>query len=253
MLLLHGIPGAEKCQECGKRFVNDRLISLMKEFVTDYVEMFDAPYRERITCSADWEKPLEEIIDLERLSHDEAFFNDWMELNAMTPSTIGPKRALHDFFSLYQLLRAKKEYKPDLTMEYILYRIIQLEMDICTDEPELHEQVKKIPEPARSQMMEELLVEAEELKEGDPETWEESIPEIADQLMAYYEDLDKYVLTCFEDGDFFFLDEMDEEEMEGSGFADDFGVNIKGDEATVKIEGNGQNFEFGVPAWELEE
>ena len=131
MLLLHGIPGAEKCQECGKRFVNDRLISLMKEFVTDYVEMFDAPYRERITCSADWEKPLEEIIDLERLSHDEAFFNDWMELNAMTPSTIGPKRALHDFFSLYQLLRAKMEYKPDLTMEYILYRIIQLEMDIC--------------------------------------------------------------------------------------------------------------------------
>lgn len=35
MLLLHGIPGAENCQEYGKRFVNDRLISLMKDFVTD--------------------------------------------------------------------------------------------------------------------------------------------------------------------------------------------------------------------------
>ena len=62
MLLLHGTPGAEKCQEYENRFVNDRLISLMKDFVTDYVEMYDAPYRERITCSADWEKPLEEIM-----------------------------------------------------------------------------------------------------------------------------------------------------------------------------------------------
>ena len=41
--------------------------------------------------------------------------------------------------------------------------------------------------------------------------------------------------------------------MEGSGFADEFGVNIKGDEATVKIEGAGQKFEFGIAAWELEE
>lgn len=253
MLLLHETPGSEKCHEYGKRFVNDRLISLMKDFVTDYVEMYDAPYRERITCSADWEKPLEEIIDLDRLSHDEAFFNDWMDLNAMVPSTVGPQRALHDFFSLYRLLKARKEYKPDLTMEYILYRIIQLELDFCKDGPELHDRVKKISEPARSQMMEELLAEAAELKEGDPETWEEDIPKIADQLMAYYEDLDKYVLTCFEDEDFFFLDDMDEDEMEDSGFADDFGVNIKGDEATVKIEGAGQRFEFGVAAWELEE
>ena len=101
--------------------------------------------------------------------------------------------------------------------------------------------------------MEELLAEAADLKKGDPETWEEDIPKIADQLMAYYEDLDKYVLTCFEDEDFLFLDDMDEDEMEGSGFADDFGVNIKGDEATVKIEGAGQKFEFGIAAWELEE
>ena len=252
MLLLHETPGADKCQEYGKRFVNDRLISLMKDLVTEYIEMYDAPYRERITCSADWEKPLEEIVDLERLSHDEAFFNDWIDLYAMVPNTIGPQRALHDFFSLYRLLKAKKEYKPDLTMEYILYRVIQLELDLCNDEPEMHEQVKKIPEPARSQMMEELLAEAADLKESDPETWKEDIPQIADQLMAYYEDLDKYVLTCFEDEDCFFLDEMDEEEMEESGFADDLRVNIKGDEATVKIEGNGQSFEFGIAAWELE-
>ena len=43
MLLLYGTPGAEKCQEYGKRFVNDRLNELMKNTVTDYVEMCDAP------------------------------------------------------------------------------------------------------------------------------------------------------------------------------------------------------------------
>lgn len=41
MLLLHGAPGSEKCHEYGNRFVNDRLISLMKDIVTDYVEMYD--------------------------------------------------------------------------------------------------------------------------------------------------------------------------------------------------------------------
>ena len=100
--------------------------------------------------------------------------------------------------------------------------------------------------------MEELLADAADLKEGDPETYEEDIPEIAEELMAYYEDLDKYILTCFEDEDFYFLDDMDEDELENSGFAEGFGVNIKGDEATVKIEGNGQSYEFGVSAWELE-
>ena len=29
--------------------------------------------------------------------------------------------------------------------------------------------------------------------------------------------------------------------------------SIKGDEATVRIEGAGQKFEFGIAAWELEE
>ena len=130
-------------------------------------------------------------------------------------------------------------------MEYILYRIIQVELDSCKDEPDLHQQIKKIPEPAREQIMKELLAEATDLKKSDPKAWEEDISEISNQLMAYYEDLEKYDLTCFEDEDFLFLDDMDEAEMEDSGFAHALGVNIKGDEATVKIEDNGQNFEFG--------
>ena len=252
MLRLYGTSGAEKCIEFGNRFVNDRLISLMEDVVKDYVQMSDHSYMERITDSSDWEKPLDEIIDLERLGRDEKFFSEGLDAYALTPRTVGPQRALHDFFSLYRLLKAKKEYKPDLSMEYILYAIIHNELGICQDEPEIHEQIKRIPEPIRSQMMEELLVEAASLKEGDSETWPEEISDIAEHLMSYYEDLDKYISTCFEDGDCFFLDDMDEDEMEDSGFAESFGVNVKGDEAMIKIESNGQSLEFGVGAWELE-
>ncbi len=40
--------------------------------------------------------------------------------------------------------------------------------------------------------------------------------------------------------------------MEDSGFAEGLGVNITGDEAKVRVEGNGQEYEFIVPAWEME-
>ena len=252
MLLLYETPGAEKCREYGKRFVNERLISLVKDCVTDYVQMCDDSYMNHIKSSSDWEKPLDEIIDLERLGHDENFFCDCLERYALVPGTLSPQRALHDFFSLYRLLKAKKEYRPDLIMGYILYRLIQVELDRCKDVPDFHEQVQRIPEPVRSQMMKELLVEAENYKKIDPETWEEEVPEIAEQMMSYYEDLEKYNETCFEDEDCFFLDAMDESEMQDSGFADDMGVNIKGDVASVKIEGNGLSFEFDVSAWDVE-
>ena len=256
MLQMYCTPGAEKCQEIGRKFVNDRLIRLVDDAIVSYVDMFDEDqrYRERITCSADWEKPLDEIIDLERLSHDERFFDDYLDMMGLVPSTVGPQRALRDFFSLRKLLKAKKEYKPDLSMEYILMALIQMELDFCKDMPENHDPISRIPEPGRSEMMEELRVEAEENRAGEEELYaDETLEETAESLMAYYEDLNRYVETCFEDTDCLFLDDMDEEAMEESGFAEGFGVNVKGDEAEIKIEGEGQKFEFTVPAWELEQ
>lgn len=255
MLQLYCTPGAEKCQEIGRKFVNDRLIKLMDDAIISYVDMYDEDerYRERITSSADWEKPLEEIIDLERLSQDERFFDEYLDMMGLVPRTIGPQRALRDFFSLRKLLKAKKEYKPDLSMEYILMALIQMELDFCKDEPENHNPISRIPEPGRSAMMEELRIEAENNRRGESELYaNETLEESTEGLMAYYEDLNEYEMTCFEDTDCLFLDDMDEDEMEGSGMADAFGMNITGDEATVKIEGNGQKFEYNVRAWEVE-
>ncbi len=258
MLQMYCTPGAEKCREIGKKFVNDRLIALMDDAIVAYVDMFDEEerYRERITCSADWEKPLEEIVDLERLSHDEKFYDDYLDFNGLVPRTVGPQQALHDFFSLRRLLKARKEYKPELSMEYILYALIEMELDFCKDEPELHERRKRIPEPDRSAMMEELRTEAAENMESAPELYEnETIEEVMEELMAYYEDLGEYRMTCFEDTDSLFLDDMDDTAMKDSGMADFFGFDLMGDSRKMRIESvdGGTVYEFDVSPWETEE
>ena len=49
-------PGSGKCQEYGKRVVNERLSALVEDVVKDYVQMCDDSYMERITASTDWDK-----------------------------------------------------------------------------------------------------------------------------------------------------------------------------------------------------
>ena len=161
MLMMYCTPGGEKCQEIGRKFVNDRLIRLVDDAIMFYVHMCgkDERYREKITCPADWEKPLDEIVDMERLSQDEKFFSEYLDMMGLVPRTVGPQRALRDFFSLRKLLRAKKEYKPDLSMEYILLALINMELDLCKDEPESHERVKRIQDNDR-----QLMKEAEQAK-----------------------------------------------------------------------------------------
>jgi len=251
MIKMFNTPGGTICQNEGKLFVNNRLISLLEDLMIQYAEMRDNSYVKKIACPPSAEKPLHEIIDLDRLSKDERFVTEWLESFSLIPQTVGPQRALYDFFSLYRLLKARKEIKPSLTMEYILYHLIEMEKDLCLDMPEIHESRKQIAESIRSQMMPELMKKAAELRERDLEAFDETVPEIAEELMAYYEDLDKYGQTCFEDMDCLLLDEMDEEAVEESGFAERHGINVAGDEATVTIQGFGKFHEFSVPAWEL--
>ncbi|MCR5604920.1 MAG: hypothetical protein K6G27_14645 [Lachnospiraceae bacterium] len=252
MLRMYVTPGSLKCKEYGKRFVNDRLIKLMEDVMAEYAQMGDDSYMSHIRSSEEWEAPLETVIDLNRMRKDKAFARDWLIEMAYIPETIDSQRALHDFWSLYDLLKARKEYKPDLSMEYILYSIIRGELDFCKDMPECHDKRQRIPEPQRSEMLKELIEEAKEYKEGEPETWDESIPEIAEKLMGYYEDLGEYIETCFEDTDFLFLDDMDEKGLEKSGLVDRMGIHIKGDEAKVRIEGENLAYEYKVRAWETE-
>lgn len=252
MIQMYFTPGGKVCNKLGRKFVNDRLIDLMEDLMAEYAQMGDDSYMAHIKSSKEWEAPLETVIDLNRMRNDIRFAKNWLIEMEYVPDSFAPDRALHDFWSLYDLLKAEKEYKPDLSMEYILYYIIEYEKDLCKDMPDLHERRKHIAEPIRSIMMEELKEEAADIQEQDPETYEESIPEIAEDLMACYEDLDQYIETCFEDTDCLFLNEMNEKELEESGLVEAMGINIKGDETQVKIEIDGQQFEYSVPAWEAE-
>lgn len=249
MLQMYVDSGGKACYEIGRKFVNDRLIKLMEDVMTDYAEM-DASYIEKITCSEDWEKPIEEILDLDRLRGDEDFAEE--ALSDLLPEGTDADTALATFWSLYDLLKAEKEYKPTLVMEHVLYYVIQMRLDFCKDMPDIYDRVERIPEPGRSQMMAELREEAKELKAGDPKTWEEDVEEIAEELMRGYEDLKEYEMTCFEDTDCLFLDDMDEEEIVESGIAGALGVDFMGDGREMRIEHDGLEFGIDVSPWKME-
>lgn len=256
MLQLYMTPSEKKSEEIVIRFVSKRLLEILDDNIIAFVDMCDddGRYYERITCDEDWDKPLEEIIDLQRMENDRRFYSEFMAMAGLAPGTVAPMRAVHDFFSLRRLLKAKLEYKPDLSMEYILYAMIMTELDFCKSMPESHKKVKRIPEPDRSIVMKEAMAEAAECKEEDPDLYrDESVEQIAEKLMGYYEDLGQYVMTCFEDTDCLFLDDMDEEFMEKSGFASQLGVNIQGDDTVLKVDGLDDETDFYIPAWELEE
>lgn len=249
MLRMYNLPGGKLCQEYGRQFVNNRLIELMENVMAEYAQTGNNTYMEKIKSSKDWEKPLETIIDLNRMRQDEKFVTEWLEEYGLIPQTIGPRRALHDFFSLYDLLKAKEEYKPDLSMEYILLSIIDMELDFCKDMPELYHMVKRIPRSIRTKVMQELLIEAAECKDQDPET-EETVQQIAKDMMASFEDLNEYINICFEDTDCLFLNDMDEEEMERFGIENHLGFHIMGDTRKIKItHTSGESIEADISPW----
>ena len=108
MIQMYFLPGKELCLEQGRSFVNSRLIGLMENAMAEYAQIGDDSYMEKITSSKDWEKPLETIIDLNRMRKDENFVTGWLREYELIPQTIGSQRGLQDFFSLYDLLKAKR-------------------------------------------------------------------------------------------------------------------------------------------------
>lgn len=234
MLELYVTPQEEKSKEIVKRFVNERLLKLLEGSIKEYVEMFDDKrrYWERITCSEDWEKSVDELFDLERMEKDENFFFDYMDISGLAPATAAPLSAVQAFFSLRRLLRAKDEYKPDLTEGYVLFGLIRKELEFCEDMPESHDRVIRIPEPDRSVVLKDAMEEAAGEKEFEPELYEnKSVEQIAEEdLMGYYEDLRNYEITCFEDEDFFFLDFVDVKAMKNSLFAHTLGIDTREDD-----------------------
>jgi len=201
MLQIYHLPGGTKCWVFGRRFINDRLIKLTEDVMSEFIQL-DGSYTEHFKkmtkeqAQKEWEKPLPEIIDMDRLRLDSNFAEYCMEM--VLPPTHPRSKALYTFFGLYDLLKAEKEYKPELAMEYVLFSIIENELEWCKELPEDHRRVQRIPEPERSQMLAEC---EEEVKKhfSDPDL---GLSFDAEDFLAEIEDLNEYMENCFEDLDY---------------------------------------------------
>lgn len=218
MLRLYNLEGQENCWRIGRKHINDRLIEMMEYVMADYAQLGDPSYTEHITSSAEWDAPLEKVIDLERMRNDKNFVEEGLKWIMPLQVFKTRKRMLTTFWRMYDLLKAEEEFKPDLVMEYVLYRIIETRLEDCKMMPEAFKRVERIPEPGRTEMLKELSECVDD----------ESTPE---DLMAYYEDLEHAFDVCFEDNDCLLLEKMSERAIRR--FAKAMRIHVKGDFKTA--------------------
>ena len=241
-----------QANEIVKAFVNERLISLMEEIILDEVA-WDMALAGELGEDA-MTKSFEEMVDLAALMNDMEF----AENVSMTylPEDFPVDRANQEFFGLYNLLKADKEYVPDLVKEYILYAIIFMEieqtdminediadglfeigdemeepfgeipkalknitfLDPISDEDEEYTTVEQIPEPERTIVRDAV----RKMCEGSVPV--EELDEHVDYVLSTYEDLREYEESCFWDHDFMLLDDMTEDEIRESGLNEMMGI-----------------------------
>ena len=216
MLKLQNLPADKKSYDIVNRFINNRLIKLMKDEIMEAA--CSAMEMQGKYLEIDPKKPLSEIVGITELMSDR-YFADSIRFLYLPPDTSN-ERAVSEFFSLYRLLKAKKEYVPHLTMEYVLYHIIQVEIqEINAPEDERIEYferdrsstVKHIPEPDRTYVRDQILreIDGDRVDGEDPE-------EFAEYMLSMYEDLKNYDETCFWDFDFLLLNKSTEEDIANS-------------------------------------
>ena len=218
--------GTEDCQKIGQRFVSDRLITLMDHVIQDYVCHADPSCTEQKTVDENEDKPRNETVDLRRLSGDKRFWLNCLVKNNLLPKPSRPRDSLHAFFSMYEMLKAENTYEPSMTMKYILYSLIRREQKYCENDPDHHTAVKRLPEHERSRMMDDLLKETEEYTKSEA-FWDSDARELAEGMLAYYENMDMYIITCFEETDMELMDSIARE-----GFAHASAVNAPGENAS---------------------
>ena len=98
MIRMYVLPGGDVCHEVGVSHVNQHLIEMMEDVMEDY--------------DPDWEKHG----GAEHLRIDKGFA---AEIAYLFPPECSQEKGGFFFFLLYDLLKARDCYKPNLTMEYI--------------------------------------------------------------------------------------------------------------------------------------
>ena len=106
-----------KANEIITRFVNKRLLDLMQEIILDEVS-WNLVLTGQLNGEDLAAKSFDELVDIESLIYD----MDFAENISMTylPDNYPIEKANYNFFGLFKLLKAKKEYVPALAMEYKL-------------------------------------------------------------------------------------------------------------------------------------
>lgn len=150
---------------------------------------------------------MEEAIDLggtekENMESD-AVFGEWLA-DTHFPKNYSPKQARKVFSGLYALLHAKEAYQPTMIMEYLLASLITWRVELFREMG--LSTVEHIPD--RENIMKAVREEEDPDDLADLEDEDYSMQTIED--LAYYKD------TCFEDMDYYFLDDMTEQEIADS-------------------------------------
>ena len=239
MLRMPNPLGDAEADEIVSRFVNDRLIGLMEDAILDirtFMEDHDGSLDEGLEA-----KPSGGLADIAELMTDKEFAEN--VAMAYLPEGYPPQKASQQFFGLYRLLKAKKDYVPELAMEYILFQLIFNEVDdIDTineyaregafdgleDGPFLDgaddrefSTVLRIPEPDRT------VVENAARKSVEGQCGPDELEDLVEYILNQYEDLREYDESCFWDTDFLFLDDMTEEELLGSELNEYLGIGVR--------------------------
>ena len=261
MLQLSLLPGEPKSNAIVSRFINDRLIKLMEYIIGDYVGThFDDPGFSKVKS---FEEFFETFVSIEELMSDKSFA-EVIAFNFL-PASFPRERANREFFGLYNLLKAKEEYVPDLTKEYILYHVIynevdNIEMNRPDDydpdmEPEDDEftTIQKIPEPDRTYVKNVLM----KMYYGDCCT--DDPEDDAEYMLNMYEDLAEYEECCFWDIDFMLLDDYTVDQIAASPFNKMLGITDPKGSNIIEFPVNGKEGAKNIKAnvtispWDLED
>ncbi len=228
------VPGEEICAKYGIPFVNLRLKELIEEHILDSASVFDSPSCEKIEQQdpATWEA----------LRSDYAFARESIMGYGLVPAHYEEAKALFSFWALYGAITADEPRELTLGQEYVLYHLLEQKREYCQERmrnmPEKGNlMIKRIPEPQRSEMLNELEgIIKDQLSQYDDCS--------AEDLIAYYEDLEYCFESCFEDIDCLFLDEMTEEELVRSDLAKQLGIGGIRYDYKTEVDGVKINFKF---------
>ena len=234
----------KKANDIVTKFVSNRLKEIMEDIIINEVAFGLILSGEFDPDDAD--KNIEDFVDLNALMMDEQFAEAVPMM--FLPENYPVDKANKVFFGLYNLLKAKKEYVPELIMEYMLYSIIQSEIgevdlinditledledldeDDFDDDPEFEGEIfdddddeyeddfddddEEYTTVLRIPEPDRSYVKNYYLKEYESEYKGEELEDFVEELLGYYEDLRGYIDSCFWDTDFLLLDDYSEEQL----------------------------------------